>query len=558
MSVDVDSDVEVLECVDNKVNATIGTVVGLVPCEVCGLRVPFGEYVEHISTHDASNVSFAGSSSDKHCCTIVDEDDGAPDVARTPTPQKKRARLHESSAQELESLTVADSDVEISGGSTAEQSASSSSSSLSSGQALSGFVPCEVCRLMIPFASYAEHVSTHAGEAKPDMHGSVGRERIPCDICAELVAVEDFAEHAKTHKGFVGSGSSASSSAVPCEICSVMIEPAELADHMAAHRVHEDIVNNEMKQSSSEVDVTVQVVEMARKGGSGLPGNRRSFVVGDAVLVRWSDGHWYKAHLESENADGQMHVSWDPPFQSWDAETVSPDAVIARTDQAREVCNFDVALAFVRKLKSCKDSSSTRENVRPLEIVYHYTREENVDKIVDNNLKVPGSKNADGTKVDVKNGSVYGRGIYAATDMHYGQNFGAGLKCAFMCLAIPGRVAEARNKLTASYDSFQQGQLRVYGKSEQLLPLFFTDTQHSSTLETRALEIAVLLETKILGIKRETFEKGSVVEVYWEQSWWRASVRKLNPNGSVVVDWLPPWDKYPKYCAAPHDVRKTS
>ena len=119
-----------------------------------------------------------------------------------------------------------------------------------------------------------------------------------------------------------------------------------------------------------------QLVEMARTGGSGLAGNRRSvsvgrvlrcyqtsrmiktgfvcwfcpvlsadFFPGDAVLVRWSDGHWYAGHVR--DAGEEISVAWDPPYAQWAPERVSEQAVIPRMNQPREVCNFDVALEFV-------------------------------------------------------------------------------------------------------------------------------------------------------------------------------------------------------------------
>jgi hypothetical protein len=310
---------------------------------------------------------------------------------------------------------------------------------------------------------------------------------------------------------------------------------------MAAHQVHEQLVDSDLHRSTSEVDITVQLVEMARKGGSGLPGNRRHQVdVGDAVTVRWTDGHWYHAHVTSKKSASLLHVTWDPPFASWKSEDVSAEATIPRTgDQAREVCNFDVALAFVKKLKALQ--SKIPKNGQSLEIVYHYTREENVNKIVENNLKVPGSSNADGSKIDVKNGSAYGVGIYAATDMSFGQSYGCGLSCAFMCLAIPGRT-DNHGKLKKNSDSLQNGALRVYSTSEQLLPLFFTNRQTAPGLEKCAAEIVGLLETKLLG--KTGYDAGAEVEVSWNAMWWKAKVLQKQANGTYDISWLPPYAHY--------------
>jgi len=290
-------------------------------------------------------------------------------------------------------------------------------------------------------------------------------------------------------------------------------------------------------------------VDIARKGGSGLPGNRRAMTPGDAVLVRWSDGHWYHAHLKS-TSDSRHHVSWDPPHQSWPSEDVAGDAIIPRMDQAREVCNFDVALAFVKKLKSMK-ASIIKEKFQDLELVYHWTREENVHKIVENNLRAPGAVNSDGTKVELKNGAAYGAGIYAATNMRFGQSYGGGLSCAFLCLAIPGRRANAQ-KLKPRDDSLQHGELRVFKTSDQLLPLFFTDSQRAHSLEECAMKILKHLRTKLLGLPAEEavdgINVGTVVEVFDSGFWYRAKVSKFNAhNGTYDVAWTPPFHRYPPY-----------
>ena len=74
-------------------------------------------------------------------------------------------------------------------------------------------------------------------------------------------------------------------------------------------------------------------------------------------------------------------------------------------NQPREICNFDVAVAFVKRLVELK---AHEEAEMELEVVYHWTREENVATIVENNLRPPGSANADGTAVKVVNGEASG------------------------------------------------------------------------------------------------------------------------------------------------------
>ncbi|CAK0881121.1 unnamed protein product, partial [Prorocentrum cordatum] len=224
---------------------------------------------------------------------------------------------------------------------------------------------------------------------------------IPCDLCGAQVPTADFPAHAAAHVSESRGASSSSGAGIAvCSVCGTVVAPCELADHEAAHRVHQELVEAELQQSTSEVDIAVQLVSMARQGGSGLLGNRRSMDPGDAILARWSDGHWYHGHLQSAGSGNLVTVSWDPPCNSWAPEAISVNDIMPRTEQAREVCNFDVAVAFVKKMRSMSEAAGS------LEIVYHYTRGENVHQIVENSLKVPGTTNADGSKVTVKNGSV--------------------------------------------------------------------------------------------------------------------------------------------------------
>lgn len=404
---------------------------------------------------------------------------------------------------------------------------------------LNSCVPCEICGQRVPFCRYSEHVSTHS-DLEPRKRRRSGNERIPCDACGEMIPFEDFLEHSANCPGRSKACKATSSRATVCKVCGALVEPDDMRDHEAAHAIHEELVHAELQNSTSEVDVTVQVVDFARKGGSGLPGNRKEVTVNHPVLVRWSDGHWYQAHVVSTYADGRHQVAWDPPYQDWGAEDASADAVIPRMDQAREVCNFDVALSFVKKLKELKNQTWA------LELVYHWTREENVNKIVENNLKVPGSTNADGTKVVLKNGAAFGSGIYAATDMNYGAHFGGGLRCAFLCLATPGFTKTCRNieKLQKKHDSLQHGQLRVYRSSDQLLPLFFTDRQNSASLEKCARGIATLLEEKILGMC--PLLPGAKVEVLEDNHWWKGEILQSHPELSKFdVKWLPPYADWP-------------
>lgn len=514
-----------------------------VPCEVCGLSIPFNLYVAHLSSHDqirsAEHQRVAGHSSEPTC--LLDKVDKAGETvvlhnADVPTPQRKRARLDQLHTEDAVQVAVdVDALVDSKNSSAVEIAICKPCGSRA------GRVPCEVCGAIVLFQDYEAHASTHSRQSSGTENEK--EDRIPCDVCGDMVRVSEFAQHAADHRSSSSSTAEAGNySKVSCKICSALVDSRELADHMAAHEVHQELVDADLQQSTSEVDITVKIVEMARKGGSGLPGNRRQQAdIGDAVLVRWKDGHWYHAHVQSKDVPSQVHVTWDAPFAHWPSENVSEQSIFPRSDQAREVCNFDVALAFVKKLKSMQ--SKTTQSGQSLELVYHYTREENVNKIVENNLKVPGTTNADGTRIDVKNGSAYGVGIYAATDMRFGQSYGCGLSCAFMCLAIPGRT-DIKGKLKKNSDSLQDGALRVYSTSEQLLPLFFTNSQLAPGLETCAREIMDYLVTKLLG-GTACCDSGAEVEAFWQGGWWRAKVTKRYKNGKYDLSWSPPYESWP-------------
>eukprot|EP00930_Biecheleria_cincta_P036305 TRINITY_DN24907_c0_g1_i1.p1 TRINITY_DN24907_c0_g1~~TRINITY_DN24907_c0_g1_i1.p1 ORF type:complete len:514 (+),score=62.85 TRINITY_DN24907_c0_g1_i1:82-1623(+) len=481
------------------------------------------------------------------------------DEAMAPTPLRKRIRHQEQHDCHL--FDCEDSDIEL------VQEAIGAGAGRPS---LSACVPCEICGQAIPFQKYTEHISSHTASAQPSEEASSAtaatsasdcqshaqnsraRDQVPCDICGKMVYFSEFVEHAASHRtaaqpaSHANAGRSESPRFEACDICGICIDPSEMTDHKAAHEVHDKLLESELQQSASEVDVTMQIVELARRGGSGLPGNRQNVSVGDSVLVRWEDGHWYHAHVQSANEDASKQVSWDPPYQSWDPETVLDDEIIPRMNQAREVCNFDVALAFVQKLKSLQHD--IRKGVcDALEIVYHYTREENVQLIVENNLKVPGDRNDDGSEVVVKNGEVYGRGIYAATDLNFAKSFGGGLSCAFMCLAIPGKASQAK-RIRAKEDSLQHGALRVYRTSNQLLPLFFTDARHAPALERCANEICTHLQAKLLGLpeaaRTSRMSVGTSVKVFDTGVWWNATVAKVRSNGTYDVRWMPPFARW--------------
>ncbi|CAK9073689.1 unnamed protein product [Durusdinium trenchii] len=400
-------------------------------------------------------------------------------------------------------------------------------------------VPCEVCGANVAFEHFMTHLATHEAAKMPDTDDL---EEIECEVCGKWVLFRHFMEHSQLH-----SASSSSS-----KVCGVLFAASDLADHKAAHQMHEKMLDEDLKSSTSEVDITAQIVEMARSGGSGLPGNRSVMGEGDPVLVRWSDGHWYPARVTSIHSQ-QYQVSWDPPYQCWAPEKVAEASVIPRMNQPREVCNFDVALEFVKRLRSLKHRSS--QSTR-LEVVYHWTREENVNKIIENNLKPPGATNADGTQIHVLNGEAFGRGIYASTDVNYGRAYGAGLSCGFLCLAFPGHMGRTPHgkgipkRLCKKDDCYQQGSLRVYRSSEQVLPLFFTDLPTAPRLSEVAQTIARVLRERVLeqSVTELEFKKGEKVEVLWHGSYWQAEVAQVRADGLLDVKWLFPFQTWPAEC----------
>ena len=349
-------------------------------------------------------------------------------------------------------------------------------------------VPCEVCGAQVAFEEFVAHASLHESHESHEsqLKRASSDQEIPCDVCGELVSFRNFAAHARGH-------SKSEDAKSACGVCGALMALQDLEDHQAAHRIHQELLDAEFESSTSAVNVTARIVEMARKGGSGLPGNRSSVTQGDQVLARWSDGHWYAGRV-LHTLPGKHHIGWDPPYDWWGSEDIAASAVLPRMNQPREVCNFDVALAFVERLSSGREED--------IEIIFHWTREENVNKIIENNLRAPGERNADGTAVTMLNGKAFGQGIYAATNINFGRSFGCGNPCAFLCLAASGRTQKCRKhavQLASGHDCLKHDQLRVYRSSEQLLPLFFTDDSHARNLAQCAQDIADVVIQFICG-----------------------------------------------------------
>lgn len=144
-----------------------------------------------------------------------------------------------------------------------------------------------------------------------------------------------------------------------------------------------------------------------------------------------------------------------------------------------DICNFDICTMFVEELQGMMLKHGRRVG-GAIEIVYHWTKENNTPKIVLNNLRLPGEKNEDGSPVTCDNGSALGHGIYTAENLDFGRRYGCGASRALLCLALPGH--QSTSMLVRGHDSLKQGVVHVYRRSAQLMPLFLAneDNLHST------------------------------------------------------------------------------
>jgi len=211
-----------------------------------------------------------------------------------------------------------------------------------------------------------------ASSSSTDHWSSHAVELVPCDYCGACVPFADYMDHIAIHKIKLYS----------CAQCSVSFtsndESTEQVPLCSACLLTSQS-EMELSATSTPETAAMQMVEMVRTAGQGM--------------------------LPS-----------------------SPS-------MATDVCNFDLAVGFVREL-----SFYCRLGLPEIELVYHWTCERNLSSIVDNNLRVPGDTNADGSRIQTVNGAKYGRGIYAATDLSYGRPYGRGAPGALLCLALPGKV----------------------------------------------------------------------------------------------------------------------
>lgn len=308
---------------------------------------------------------------------------------------------------------------------------------------------CLLCGVLVPHDQCRAHAATHSHTG-----------------CSRSLSKVSFGTDCSTT---IGPESEATTSScgnmmnlVPCDECHALVPFDDFLAHVATHRLSyttcascglDILVGESFRQDQDElclpcyqdsmltpVSLAMQMVEMVRCASEEI----------DLPLV------------------GRWHVA--------------------------DVCNFDLVVGFVNEFFS--HYASERKSI---ELVYHWTHEKNIDAIVNNNLRVPGEMNVDGSTITVANGDKYGRGIYAATDIGYGRRYGQGAPGALLCLALPGHTLEGRKRIDALLpsgclpDSIADGSVRVYRSSAQLLPLFITDETHDHHVREAALNASAFL-----------------------------------------------------------------
>merc|ERR1712007_281289 len=158
-----------------------------------------------------------------------------------------------------------------------------------------------------------------------------------------------------------------------------------------------------------------------------------------------------------------------------------------------DICNFDICAMFVEELQGMMLKHGECVG-GAIEIVYHWTKENNTPKIVLNNLRLPGEKNDDGSPVTCDNGSALGHGIYTAENLDYGRRYGCGASCALLCLTLPGH--QSTSMLVRGQDSLKQGAVHVYRRSAQLMPLFLANEDNIQSTRQAAQTLADFLRER--------------------------------------------------------------
>merc|ERR1719323_2104938 len=151
------------------------------------------------------------------------------------------------------------------------------------------------------------------------------------------------------------------------------------------------------------------------------------------MQIAWSE---YRDHVAAHEAEFQQRqVMEEARLQQSHAPDDIALQVVAMVrkegeafDGGRDICNFDVVARFVRQMHEFVAAVEERERAERAgaEIVYHWTREENIGSIEENNLRVAGEAVGTGAQIRMAHGAVHGNGIYVATDINFGVTYGHG------------------------------------------------------------------------------------------------------------------------------------
>lgn len=392
---------------------------------------------------------------------------------------------------------------------------------------------------------------------------------IPCDVCGLAVPFEEFETHSELHRrADTKHAQSVPGHDVECPECGKMVPFAEAEDHAQAHRLEKREQLRASRKAEEDIGdgtadaIAFRVVQLLRERGSGLPGNRpqKAIQQGEHVQALWKDdGRWYGAVVKQVNGDGTLVLTWAPPYQAWAEEGRQPveHVLSLQGSTTREVVNFDTCVRFVRRMMALTEASREggRVSTEP-EVVFHWTPAQNHNSIIEDSLRVPGERcNHSGVQVKVINGEALGKGIYTSTDPNFGAAYGLGARGAFLCLGLPGRQAASparaavKHQKGAAHDSIQNGTVRVYTTSDLLLPCFITEVSAAPRLRAIMKEVSDLLLAKIPPCKphltQGAFPVGAQVKAMWYGQWYPARVTADNGDGTVAIQWAPPYQGWP-------------
>jgi len=173
-------------------------------------------------------------------------------------------------------------------------------------------------------------------------------------------------------------------------------------------------------------------------------------------------------------------------------------SVIRRSKVTGKAINFDLTKQFVDVVTWLSTTLST--GTLPIKILYHWTKQENFESILDKNLVVPGNHG-----VRVVNGSALGVGIYASDSFTYARSYGVGAKQAVMVLGVlaPNKIPFGEDRRGERYSNWRKSDLRYcFFKSEFLLPLFLT-SDHNRLKQENIAKVIIELLKKVRPVNEE-------------------------------------------------------